>query len=192
MGVKSGNGFLLIRVRLNPPTLHLSPNSNSHSFNYQTPDPSYLTGEDVVQLLVDIVSKNGNFLLDIGPRNDGSIPEIMSSGLLDAGSWIRAHSDSIFSTRYYNTTPGLDPFRYTTKLDAFYIHVNSRPNTTISVPDRIPYLPGDTVTVVGGSMDGTVVNATWTDGLVTLAVSEAIIEADKYIWTFKVSYTSTW
>jgi len=163
----------------------------SYGYNYQTPDSAYLTGEDIVKLLVDMVSKNGNFLLDIGPRNDGSIPEIMSSGLLDAGSWIHAHSDSIFSTSYYATTPGLDPFRYTTKLDAFYIHVNSQPNTTtISVPDKIPYLPGDTVTVVGGSMDGTPVNVTWADGLVTLNISEEIIAADKYVWTFKVGYTS--
>ena len=50
----------------------------SFGFNYQTPEEEYLTGKDIVQSLVDIVSKNGNILLDIGPRNDGSIPEVMS------------------------------------------------------------------------------------------------------------------
>ena len=165
----------------------------SFRLNYQTPDEEYLTGGDIIQSLVDIVSKNGNLLLDIGPRNDGSIMEIMSRGLLDAGTWIHAHSESIFSTRYHRTTPGLDPFRYTETLNAFYIHVNSKPNmTTIAVPDRTPYLPGDLVTVVGGDLDGSVVNTTWSGRLITLHINEDIIAADKYVWTFKIEYTSSW
>ena len=127
----------------------------SFGYNYQTPDNQYLTGQDIVTTLVDVVSKNGNFLLDIGPEHDGQIPAIMSSGLLDAGSWIKEHSESIFSTRYWSQTPGSDPFRYTTTQNAFYIHINSIPNSTeILIPDPIPYLPGDTVTVLGGSMNG--------------------------------------
>ena len=77
-------------------------------------------------------------------------------------------------------------------MNSFYIHINTTPNTTIAVPDRTPYLPGDTVTVVGGGMNGTVVNATWDNGLVTLNVDEDIIAGDKYVWTFKIDYTSTW
>jgi len=152
-----------------------------------------MTGEDIIKTLVDTVSKNGNFLLDIGPRNDGSIPDIMQTGLLDAGNWIHSHAESIFSTRYYQPTPGLDPFRYTTKLDAFYIHVLERQNgTSINIPDLIPYLPGDQVMVVGGSMNGIIIDANWeANKTITLNISEEIWDADKYIWTFKIKYNVT-
>ena len=169
------------------------PNKLCCRYSAATPDSKYLTGFDIVQPLVDIVSKNGNFLLDIGPKADGSIPAIMQQGLRDAGAWIKAHSESIFNTRYFRTTPGSNPFRLTTKLDAFYIHVISRGGATVTVPNRIPYLPGDKITVVGGSLAGTEVPVTsWTGNQITFAVSDAVWQADKYVWTFKVSYNSTW
>ncbi|KAH7383402.1 glycoside hydrolase superfamily [Cadophora sp. MPI-SDFR-AT-0126] len=171
----------------------LNGDFDTPEYNAQTPDSSYLTGADIIRSLVDVVSKNGNFLLDIGPRADGTIPDIMQNGLRDAGAWIKGHSESIFNTRYFRTTPGMDPFRYTTKLDAFYIHVTSRGGATVTVPNRIPYLPGDKITVVGGSLAGTKVPVTgWDQESVTFAVSDAIWEADKYVWTFKVNYDSTW
>ncbi|KAH8586544.1 alpha-L-fucosidase-domain-containing protein [Bisporella sp. PMI_857] len=165
----------------------------SFGYNYMTPDEEYLTGEDIVKSLIDIVSKNGNFLLDIGPKADGTIPEIMAKGLLDAGKWIMAHGESIYSTRYWATTPGKGSYRYTTKDNAFYIHVLSKPSNTIMFPDKVPYLPGDKITILGGSMSGTEVPAMWGDnGLVTIEVSDELIASDKYIWTFKLDYTSTW
>ncbi|KAL3952492.1 hypothetical protein ACCO45_012435 [Purpureocillium lilacinum] len=77
---------------------------HSYGYNYQTPDDKYLTGENITRTLVDIVSKNGNFLLDIGPAHDGSIPEIMQKGLRDAGRWIKGHGEAIFNTRYWKVT----------------------------------------------------------------------------------------
>lgn len=164
--------------------------SHSYGYNYVTPDSAYLTAEGIVQMLVDIVSKNGNFLLDIGPKNDGSIAEIMQTNLLDAGAWIKSHAESLFGTRFWATTSGVDPFRYTTTLDAFYIHINSKPNsTTVEIPDPIPYLEGDKVTVLGGKMDGNVVPSESTgNGSVVLTLSDDIIAADQYVWTFKITY----
>ncbi|OKP04981.1 Plasma alpha-L-fucosidase [Penicillium subrubescens] len=165
----------------------------SFGYNYRTPDSRYLTGKDIVQTLVDTVSKNGNFLLDIGPKNDGSIPAIMQQGLQDAGKWIHAHAESIFKTRYWSVTPGLNNWRYTTTQNAFYIHYLTTPSGTITTPDIIPYLPGDTVTILGGSMDGTAVPVTWnSDGTLSLSVSSALQASDKFVWTFKLAYTSTW
>lgn len=162
----------------------------SFGYNYQTPDASYLTGEDIVQSLVDIVSKNGNFLLDIGPKNDGSIPEIMVKGLTDAGTWIQSHAESIFETRFWYKTPGEDPFRYTTTLNAFYIHVNQQPNSTVTITDPVPYLAGDTVTIVGGNKAGETVPSALVNGNLVLTLTDDIIAADEYVWTFKINWTS--
>lgn len=163
--------------------------SFSFGYNYMTPDSKYMTGKDIVTSLVDIVSKNGNLLLDIGPKNDGTIPEIMSKGLRDAGDWIATHNESIFDTRYWRSTAGSGNIRYTTSPDAFYIHVINTPSTSLKIPDRIPFVSGDMVTIVGGRMNGTVVPAVRnSDGTVTLTLTQAMINADKWSWAFKISY----
>ncbi|KAK3939346.1 alpha-L-fucosidase-domain-containing protein [Diplogelasinospora grovesii] len=161
----------------------------SFGYNYMTPDDQYLTGYEIVQAVVDIVSKNGNFLLDVGPRNDGSIADIMVANLRDAGTWIKAHAESIYSTRYWLTTAGTGNLRYTTTAEAFYIHVLSQPNATVTISDPIPYLAGDSVTVVGGSLAGKAVPMTEnSDGTYTLTVGSDVAAADKYVWTFRIVY----
>ncbi|KAJ6436415.1 alpha-L-fucosidase [Purpureocillium lavendulum] len=164
---------------------------HSWGYNYMTPDGAYHTGEWIVTSLVDIVSKNGNFLLNIGPRHDGSIPDIMQKNLRDAGQWIKAHGESIFGTRYWNTTAGTGSLRYTTTTNAFYIHYIGTPPSTINILDPVPYLPGDTVTVVGGSKNGSSVPVNWNGiGTLKLNLSSDIISADKYVWTFKIGYSA--
>lgn len=167
----------------------------SYGYNYMTPDNQYMTGNAIVSTLVDMVSKNGNFLLDIGPKHDGSIPQIMQTNLLDAGSWINAHAESIFNTTYWNvqltqTTPP-SPLRYTTTNDAFYIHYIGTPPTTLSITDPIPYLAGDVVTVIGGTQNGVTVPVTFTGiGTLKLQLSNAMITGDKYVYTFKIKYVT--
>lgn len=164
----------------------------SFGYNAQTPDNQYLTGNDIVQSLVDIISKNGNFLLDIGPTGNGSIPQIMQTGLKDAGSWIIPHGDAIYKTRYWNQGPGTGNFRYTVKDNAFYIFYLTQPPATLTFTDPIPWLPGDTVTALGGSANGTVINAGRNSNGFYLNIPQNVINGDKYVWVFKVSYTSTW
>lgn len=165
----------------------------SFGYNYQTPDIEYLTGGDIVRTLVDTVSKNGNFLLDIGPTNNGSIPAIMSKGLTDAGTWIKAHGESIYSTRFWFRTPGTGAFRYTLNQKAFFVHYIGTPPSSITIPDPVPWLPGDTVTVLGGRQNGTVINASKnSSGNLVLPLSSNVINGDQYVWTFKIAYTSTW
>lgn len=164
----------------------------SFGYNFQSPDDEYLNGNDIVHSLVDMVSKNGNFLLDIGPTGNGSIPQIMKTGLLDAGAWIKAHGESIYGTRFWDTTAGSGNFRYTTKPDAFYIHYLTQPSATIGMPDPVPWLPGDTVTALGGSADGTAIEVTQNGDRVRLHLPENVINGDQYVWTFKIAYTSDW
>lgn len=162
---------------------------HSYGYNAQTPDSAYLTGGQIVQTLVDMVSKNGNFLLDIGPTGNGSIPQIMQTNLRDAGKWIKSHGESIFKTRFWTVKPGSDPFRYTTTQDAFYIHHIGKPSSTLAVTDPIPYLPGDKVTVVGGKWKGKTVPVSWGGiGSLNLTLNNDILSGDEYIWTFKIRY----
>ncbi len=53
----------------------------------------------LIQQLADIVSKNGNLLLNIGPRSDGTIPEPVQRTLFGMGRWLSMNGDAIYGTR---------------------------------------------------------------------------------------------
>jgi alpha-L-fucosidase len=60
----------------------------------------FKTPEFLVHQLIDIVSKNGNLLLNIGPRPDGTIPDEVRNTLLEMGAWLKQNGEAI-----YDTTP---------------------------------------------------------------------------------------
>jgi alpha-L-fucosidase len=64
---------------------------------------TFKTPEFIVHQLVDIVSKNGNLLMNIGPRSDGTIPDEVQQVLLDVGSWLKVNGDAIYGTRPWTT-----------------------------------------------------------------------------------------
>jgi alpha-L-fucosidase len=60
---------------------------------------TFRTPESMVQQLVDIVSKNGALLLNVGPKPDGTIPEQAKNVLLAMGRWLAVNGESIYGTR---------------------------------------------------------------------------------------------
>ena len=100
---------------------------------------TFKSPEFVVHQLIDIVSKNGNLLLNIGPRSDGTIPDEVQQVLLDVGTWLKLNGEAIYGSRpwriygegptkvaagsFHDTdtakyTP--EDFRFTTKGDVLY------------------------------------------------------------------------
>ncbi len=62
-------------------------------------NPSYKSADRIVDMLVDIVSKNGGLLLDITPTADGVIPEPVVERLLAIGKWLETNGEAIYGTR---------------------------------------------------------------------------------------------
>ncbi len=60
---------------------------------------NFKSAESIVHQLVDIVSKNGNLLVNFGPRSDGTIPEEVQSRLREIGSWLKLNGEAIYGTR---------------------------------------------------------------------------------------------
>jgi alpha-L-fucosidase len=60
---------------------------------------AYKSPAELIHLLCDVVSKNGNLLLNLGPRADGTIPEGMRRRLLAIGAWLQINGAAIYLTR---------------------------------------------------------------------------------------------
>ena len=71
----------------------------SFGYNADESDEHALDGTALIRLLVDVVSKNGNLLINVGPRADGSVPALQSAALEQLGDWLAAHGEAIYGTR---------------------------------------------------------------------------------------------
>lgn len=72
-----------------------------YSFGYnQAEDERHsLSGVELIRMLVDVVSKNGNLLINVGPAADGSIPELQRAAMRELGGWLAANGEAIYGTR---------------------------------------------------------------------------------------------
>ena len=103
-------------------------------------DETFKSPEFIVHQLIDIVSKNGNLLLNIGPKSDGTIPEQVQQVLLGVGGWLDVNGEAIYGTRpwriygegptkaaagaFHDTDVAsytAEDFRFTTKDGALYV-----------------------------------------------------------------------
>ena len=72
----------------------------SYGYNRAERIDDYRTGREFILVLCDLVSRGGNFLLDIGPAADGTIPVIMEQRLLEIGDWLKVNGEAIYGSRY--------------------------------------------------------------------------------------------
>jgi alpha-L-fucosidase len=106
---------------------------NRH-WGYNKHDDDWKSTEQLVQMLVDIVSKGGNFLLNVGPTAEGLFPPESVERLAAIGRWMDVNGESIYGTTA-SLFEKLEWGRSTTKADRLYLHVFDWPqNGKLNVP----------------------------------------------------------
>ena len=82
---------------------------------------------EIVRELADIVSKNGNMLLNVPPKPDGTLDQATEDILAAIGKWLAVNGEAIYETRPWRWIRDHDDVRFTTKGDALYTIVVAWP-----------------------------------------------------------------
>jgi alpha-L-fucosidase len=167
---------------------------------------SYKSPQFVIHQLVDIVSKNGNLLLNIGPRSDGTIPDEVQRVLQNVGSWLKINGDAIYGTRpwriygegptrveagsFHDTDTAAytaEDFRFTTKSGTLYAIELGWPSSGEAVIHALGISPGsqriESVGLLGS--DAKLEFEQQADGLHIQVPAE---DPGKYAYAFRVRF----
>lgn len=125
----------------------------SFGYNRAEGEAETIAPDRLIYLLVDIVSKNGNLLLDIGPEADGTIPEVQMSRLRALGAWLKQNGEAIYGTRPWNRAEGETaegiPMRFTQTDSSLYAIVMGEPNTSKAILKNVAPKPGSAIYMLG-------------------------------------------
>ena len=174
---------------------------SNESWGYIDND-TYKQPEPLIHELIDVVSKNGNLLLNIGPRSDGTIPEAAQQTLLAIGTWLDTNGEAIYATRpwtQFGEGPTVVPsgsfeekdlkpftaadFRFTTRDGFLYAIELGWPTTNEAVIHALPST-GPAVQTV--SLLGYTQPLTWHQQPDGLHITLPTTPAGKFAYSFKI------
>lgn len=92
------------------------------TWGYSDHDHNWKSSETLIHNLVDVVSKGGNYLLNIGPKGDGTIPAESIQAMHDIGAWMDVNHESIYGTTA-NPLGAVAWGRITAKPGQLYLHI---------------------------------------------------------------------
>ncbi|KAL1743584.1 glycoside hydrolase [Schizophyllum fasciatum] len=162
----------------------------SYGYNRDTPYEDYRNATYILRSLVDIVSKNGNYLIDIGPTANGTIVPPSRKSLLDVGGWLKIRQDgeAIYGTKYWYVASEDGNLRFTTKDDAFYVLSLAYPEGgLISTRLPLPLKEGDKATFLGAA-DKELAWKWTAEGIFELYADQDDLKQVDHVWAFKVEY----
>jgi len=93
------------------------------TWGYKFYDDKWKAPETIVRNLIDVASKGGNYLLNVGPTAEGVIPEPSTRTLAEVGKWMKANGEAIYGTTASPFQKQLAFGRATSKGERTYLHV---------------------------------------------------------------------
>ncbi len=153
------------------------------SFGYLEGD-RYKTPEIVIHELVEVISRNGNFLINIGPKPDGTIPEIQVELLNIMGDWLKTNGKAIYDSRYWKENEQeAGHLAFTTHGKNLYAIALEKP-TNFTIEGTKGW---DKEEVLAVSLLGSKAKVKWemtTEGLKITAPSD--VDKLQYAWAFEI------
>jgi len=105
------------------------------TWGFKSYDNNWKSSQTIIRNLVDIASKGGNYLLNVGPTAEGLIPQPSVERLADAGKWMKVNSEAIYGTTASPFPTQLSFGRATSKPGKVYLHVFDWPSDgTLQIP----------------------------------------------------------
>lgn len=162
--------------------------TTNDSWGFQADDNNWKTPYEVITIFVDVVSNGGNLLLDIGPKEDGTIPEEQINILKELGAFNKKHEEAIF-----NTIAGISqghfygPTTLSKDSTALYLFLHGKISGTVMLKGIDNKVEEITVVGNGTKLKHKVVGKiSWSPvpGLIYIDVPENV--SDKYITVLKV------
>lgn len=150
------------------------------SWGYQPTDQNFKSPYQVLRTFCDCLSNGGNLLLDIGPREDGTIPQEEVDVLKELGRWTHKHAEAIYGTRAGIPAYCFQGYNALNKDgDILYLYIPYRPNGCVEVKGLLNRV--NRVWVVG---NGTMLNykiynkAYWssTPGNLSIDVPDSVLD----------------
>ncbi len=96
-------------------------------------DKQFKSGQELIRILVDVVSRGGNLLLNVDPTPDGEIPAHLLERLQAIGAWMRVNGESIYGTKR-SPFRSLPAGKCTVKGNRLYIHLEQSPGEMLQLP----------------------------------------------------------
>lgn len=94
----------------------------TRSWGY-TRNPYYKRSKRLIHILIDVVAKGGNFILNVGPTPEGTIEEEAYKRLSEIGEWMSVNGDAIYGTRQYSKYKEGSNIRFTRSKDWKHVYV---------------------------------------------------------------------
>jgi alpha-L-fucosidase len=104
----------------------------NNTWAYNMHDREYKSSQFLIRALVEVASRGGNFLLNVGPQPDGVIQPEFQERLRAIGDWLAVNGDSIYGTTY-GPIQGLGPVRTTAKNEKVFVHVFDWPSSSLEI-----------------------------------------------------------
>ena len=104
----------------------------NNTWAYNKNDHEYKSEQTLIRSLVEVASRGGNFLLNVGPQPDGQIQPEFQQRLLAIGDWLTLNGDSIYGTTY-GPVQGVAGLRTTANDKSVYVHVFDWPASTLEI-----------------------------------------------------------
>jgi alpha-L-fucosidase len=105
----------------------------NNTWAYNKNDHEYKSAQYLIRALVEVASRGGNFLLNVGPQPDGTIQPEFQERLRAIGDWLAVNGESIYGTSYF-PIQGVDTIRTTMKRETIFVHVFEWPAAPLGIP----------------------------------------------------------